>query len=124
MAVKHYRYPVKGLRGIERNMNREIGKIKGRTKAGIWEAALFICGKAQEMTPVDTSHLKSFVTTPRPSDTPMGPVTAITFHAEYALHVHEIQATHRVGQWKFLETAMRKWKGKALEIVGARAQIK
>jgi hypothetical protein len=122
--MKYYHYPVKGLRAIERNLNREIGKIKGRTKAGVWEAALVIRSRAQQLTPVDTTHLKTFVTTPRPSDTPMGPVTAITFHANYALHVHEIQATHRVGQWKFLETAIRELKGKALDIIKRTAQIK
>ena len=117
------RAKITGLEKVLKNLNKEIGKIKGRTKAGIWEAALAVRYRAQELTPVETGHLKGFVSTPPPIDSPRGPGTYIAFHAEYAVYVHEIQARHKAGQWKFLETALRELKKKVLDIIKRNAKI-
>lgn len=118
------RAKITGLEKVLRNLNKEIKKIEGRTKAGLWEAALAVRYRAQELTPVETGHLKGFVSTPPPIDTPRGPSTYIAFHAEYAVYVHEINANYTVGQWKFLETALRELKGKVLDIIKRNAKIR
>lgn len=42
---------------------------------------------------------------------------SVGFTQKYALHVHEIQAHHRVGQWKYLETPARAMKAMIGKIV-------
>lgn len=42
----------------------------------------------------------------------------VGFTQKYALHVHEIQAHHTVGQWKYLETPARALKSVIGKMVG------
>lgn len=114
---------ITGLAKVLRNLNKEIKGIKGRTKAGLWEAALMIRNRAQHLCPVDIGNLKASAVTPPPIDTPRGPSATIGFTATYAVFVHEINANYTVGQWKFLETALRELKSKVLAVIKARAQV-
>lgn len=41
----------------------------------------------------------------------------VGFCQRYALYVHEIQAYHRVGQWKYLETPTRRLRSELAEII-------
>ena len=48
-----------GMDVVLKNLNKEIGKIKGATVDGLLEAALLIKGDAQRVTPVDTGNLRA-----------------------------------------------------------------
>lgn len=114
---------VTGLNKVLANLNREIKKIEGRTKAGLWQAALIIQRRSMQLTPVDENNL-------RPSayahayDTPSGPGAEIGYTASYAVFVHEVQATHKPPtQWKFLETAIKEKEKDALEAIRSKAKV-
>lgn len=111
-----------GLKKVQANLNREIKKIKGRTKTGLWQAALVIRRRAQQLTPVDTANLKGSAYT-QAWDSPLGPGAEIGYTASYAPFVHEVQASHRVGQWKFLETAMKEKSAEVLDIIKRHAKV-
>ena len=112
-----------GLSQINRNLNKEIKKIKGRTKAGLWQAALMVRKQSQELTPVDTGNLRGSAFTDS-YDTQKGPDAVIGYTASYAPYVHEIDANYRVGQWKFLEMALRMLKKKILHTIKSYARIR
>jgi hypothetical protein len=105
-----------------RNLNKEIKNIEGRTKAGLWQAALLVRHQSQELTPVDTGNLKGSAFTDS-YDTPKGPGAVIGYTATYAVYVHEIDNNYRVGQWKFLEMALRMLKKKILHTIKSYARI-
>lgn len=69
-----------------------------------------VIGDAQELTPVKTGFLQGSGTT-EPAELDGTKVTKrIGFNASYAAAVHEVppdRAHHEVGQWKYLETAVR-----------------
>jgi len=50
-------------------------------------------------------------------DTSKGPGAVIYYTAFYAVFVHEIDKNYTVGQWKFLETAMKEKKAVVLNII-------
>lgn len=112
-----------GLEKVTRNLNSQIKKIKGRTKAGMWRAGLLVRREAVIITPVDTGNLRNsaFVNS---YDTKRGPVVDIGFTASYAPFVHEIDATHHEPtQWKFLETALKAQQKTILAILKATARV-
>jgi hypothetical protein len=43
----------------------------------------------------------------------------VGFSQRYALYVHEIQAYHKVGQWKYLETPARSMRAQLGEIISS-----
>lgn len=110
-----------GTDRILRNLNSEIRGIRNRTKAGLREAALVVRKRAQELSPVDTGHLKASAYT-EAFDTARGPGAEIGFMASYAPYVHEIDKGYTVGQWKFLETALKEKHREILEIIKKRAR--
>jgi hypothetical protein len=114
---------VTGLSQIVRNLNKEIRKFKGQTKAGLWEAALMIQRESQKNTPIDTGNLRSGAFT-EAYDISHGPGAMIGYTASYAPFVHEINANYRVGHWKFLEMALRKLAVKVLQTITAKAKIR
>ena len=111
-----------GLKRVQANLNNEITKIKGRTKAGLWSAALVVRRRAQQLSPVDTGNLKGSAFT-NAYDTPKGPGAEIGFTASYAVFVHEVRAKHKVGQWKFLQTALQEKATQVLEIIKKYAKV-
>lgn len=118
MAVKVI---ITGTDKVLRNLNREILGIQNRTRAGMREAALVVRKRSQELTPVDTGHLKASAYT-ESFDSPKGPGAEIGYMAAYAVFVHEIDKNYTVGQWKFLETALKEKAKEILEIIRKRAR--
>jgi len=124
---------ITGTDTVLRNLNREIMGIRNRSKAGLREAILVVRKRSQELTPVgETGNLRAWVHT-EVYDTPKGPGAVIGYEANYAVYVHEIpppparspggrSATHKVGQWKYLETALKEKQHEILEIIRKRAR--
>lgn len=56
-------------------------------------------------------------------DTPKGPGAVIYYTASYAVFVHEIDKNYTVGQWKFLETAMKEKSREVLKIIQRTVRI-
>lgn len=106
MARTAYTYKMTGLKEVQGRLTKEILKIRGRSKAGLWAAGLNIKAEAQRLCPVDTGNLKGSAYTTA-FDTLLGPSVEIGFTAEYAVDVHEHNRNYRNGEWKFLETAMK-----------------
>jgi hypothetical protein len=106
------------------NLNRQVSNIKKRSAAGMWEAALIIQRRSMELTPVDTGNLKgSAYSILIPQLFSGGPGAEIGYTASYAPFVHEIDKNYKVGQWKFLETAMKEKRRQVLEAIRKRARI-
>lgn len=120
MAVKSR---MTGLDKVLRNLNREIRGIRNRSRTGLWEAALVIQAESQRRTPVKTGHLKGSADS-RVYDTAKGPGAVIYYMAFYAVYVHEIDKSYTVGQWKFLETALKEKRHEILEIIKKRVRIR
>lgn len=112
-----------GLDRVLRNLNREVRGIQNRGKAGLWMAALMIRRRAQQLTPVKTGNLRASAYT-HAYNTPKGPGAEIGYTANYAVFVHEIDKDYRVGQWKFLETALKEKARDALEMIRREAQVR
>jgi hypothetical protein len=99
-------------------------------------------GESQELVPVVTGDLRASAYTDT-TETPLGPVARVGYTEPYALRVHEDPVAEkrrearrgtphpagpvqqaRVGQWKYLETALKENFGRILEIIRARAAIR
>lgn len=113
-----------GLKRVQNNLNREIKKIKGRTKAGLMHAALVIRRRSQQLTPIDTGNLKGSAYTQAWQAPGGNPGAEIGYTASYAPFVHEVEASHRhPTQWKFLETAMKEKSAEVLKIIQRHAKV-
>lgn len=126
---------VRGFNQVVKNLNSEIGKIKGRAFAGLVEAGLKIESAAKKRVPVDKGFLRgSGYTKPdRQSES-----VEVGFSAAYALFVHEnmeqkLKGQPRkdgkghyweVGQPKFLESAISENRDRIIQIVKHHARIK
>jgi hypothetical protein len=118
------RITVTGLDRVLTNLNRQVLKIKKRTAAGMWEAALIVQRRSMELTPVDTGNLKgSAYSILVPRLLAGGPGAEIGYTASYAPFVHEIDRNYKVGQWKFLETALKEKRKEVLEAIRRRARV-
>jgi hypothetical protein len=133
------------------NLQKEMRKIEGRTKAGLIEAGFAIIRNAQERVPVDLGNLRSsgYVLWDRGNKGPTkqwsGPEAGkmqqlhaqvigeqksqatrnqvvIGFTAFYAIYVHEdLTVNHSSGEAKFLQKAIESQKDRVIRIVQARA---
>ena len=79
---------ITGMENVIKNLNAEIKKIEGRTRAGMVKVGLFIEGKSMKECPVVTSNLKNSHYS-EAFNTPRGPGVEIGFTASYAPLVHE-----------------------------------
>lgn len=113
---------ITGTDKVLRNLNREIMGIRSRSKAGLREAALVIRRRSMELTPVDTGNLRGSAYT-ETFDGVEGPGAEIGYTAGYAVYVHEIDKSYTVGQWKFLETALKEKSHEILEIIRKRVHV-
>lgn len=96
---------VEGLDRVMGNLNREVGKIVGRTIAGLLAGGLIIQAEAQRRVPVDTGNLKGSAFTRK--DPNNDRVVETGFNAAYAIFVHEnLEAHHDNGEAKYLENAV------------------
>ncbi len=122
MATKR----IEGLDTVLRNLNREISKIKGKTKIGIIKATLLVKREAMKITPVDTGNLvnSAFSNVVVKGNNIVG---TIGFQAAYAAAVHEmVEATFKKpkAEAKFLETPLKKNAKKILSIIKKEAKIR
>ena len=121
---------ISGIEQVLKNLNWEIKLINNRSRAGLRDAALVVRRRSQQLTPVDIGNLKASAYT-EAYDTPLGPGAEIGYTADYAVFVHEIDRhhktgkpiVHQVGQWKFLETALKEKSKEVLEIIRRHADI-
>jgi len=91
-----------GTRFVD-NSPEALATLAKRKKQALDKAGLIIGGRAKELTPVDTNRLRSSITHKRVSDNE----AHIGTNVEYAIYVHEdLDARHRIGQAKYLETAV------------------
>lgn len=108
------------LSGVEvsiKNIIEKAAQIKTATRQGMAAGALDVEASAMEKTPVDTGNLKAsfFVDVSNPDLITVGNT------AEYAVNVHEnMNAHHRVGQAKFLESAANEKGAAILEKIAGR----
>jgi len=113
---------ITGTSKVLANINRQVSAIKNRTRAGLWDGALIIQARSMELTPHDTGHLKGS-TYAVIINTQDGSGAEIGYTAFYAPFVHEIDKNYKVGQWKFLATAMQQKRKEVLEAIRKRARI-
>lgn len=122
------------LTGVDRvlsNLNKEVAAIENRTVAGVLEAGLTVKRRSMELTPRKTGNLvrSSYVNL---YQNVSGPGVEVGYTAKYAPFVHEIYRhwkshkviVHPVGQWKFLETALKELSGTILEIIRKRTKVR
>ena len=115
---------VTGLEEILTNLNKQVEKIQGRTLAGLWAAGLEVMALAKSRTPVLTGNLRGSGEV-RKGGTRAQPFIELLFTAEYAIYVHEnLEAYHKVGQAKFLESAIRDKRDRILSVIQQTARIK
>jgi len=131
MAIRTVK-PVTGLKGMDvvlSNLNKEILAIKGRSMAGLIEAAILIrrgMDKTSPMIPVDTGNLRdSWFTNPIREGDKFG--LLIGFSANYAVFVHEAVDANfqRPGAGaKFFEASLKRNKDEVLGIIQRNAKIR
>lgn len=148
MAMKD----IEGLDKVLKNLNKEIGKIEGRSKQGMIAGGIIVKNKSLPITPVDTGNLRSsnYVlwrggSESKPafkskeaakmaqehgaamsaSASAIGDLEVeIGFTAYYAAKVHETLRHYRQGAWKFLEQAIKISASEILDEIRERATIK
>jgi len=118
MAVKF-----KGEEKVLKNLNDFIMATKGRTHAGMKDAALFIIENATPITPIEFGNLrKSFYK--KPLLLKGEPALEIGNNAEYAVYVHEnMESNHPVGEAKFLEKTIVRNTRTIMDIIASRLKV-
>lgn len=143
---------LQGMDIVLKNLNTQIKKIKGVSKAGLKVAGMFIEKESMKQCPVVTSNLKNSHYTEL-FDTLNGSVVEIGYTAFYAPFVHEnpragktkgvsskgviyrapmnpsgkrstMGAYSEVGKWKFLEDPIKTNTKRILSIIKKRAKLK
>lgn len=128
---------IKGLNKVLGNLNKEIGKIKDATDAGLLAGALHIQRDAQKRVPIEYGNLRaSAYTQPHPDK---AHVVQVGFGSSYAAAVHENMEQKWKGKprksglgsyWgpegepKFLEKAIAETKDLVLRTIAAYAKVK
>lgn len=128
---------IEGIDEVMKNLNREIGNIKGRTTTGLLAAGLKLQRAAQEKVPVKFGGLKRSAFTRRVPEEEH--LVEIGFSAAYALFIHEnmeqvLKGQPRTdgpgvywgpnGQPKFLEQPLQEMEPELLKTVADYARIK
>lgn len=117
---------IRGVRSTIRGLNREIGKIKGRTSEGLLAAALFVEGESNENVPQKKGVLINS------SFTSVGaiggkPTARAGYTAKYAPHVHEMPESNNFTKPgtgpKFLQNAVVQNPSEILNIIRRRVKI-
>lgn len=80
---------VSGIIEINKNLNKQIRSIRGRTKLGMAFVGNYVQRKAKPLTPVDTGTLTNSSGS-QVQGTEREPSVAVFFTAEYAPFVHEM----------------------------------
>lgn len=118
---------IKGQRQVMRNLNRQIGLIKGRTAQGLLAAGLFVENESNKHVPQDKGVLlgSSFTS---PGSIGGNPIVKVGYTAKYAPFVHEMPASNNFSKTgtgsKFLLNAVTQNLRMILSIIAKRAQIR
>ena len=122
---------IRGLDKVNANLNREIRQIRGRSQAGLDEAAAYLIhdmDRTPPTIPVDTSNLRESWFTKRLRSL-FGRGLRIGFSVNYAAAVHEM--IDKKTNWnkpgsgaKFLEKALNRNHKKILQLIHKHAKIK
>ena len=115
------------IQRIEKNLKKEIRKIKKVTYQGIFQACELVRGRAMEKTPVDTGNLKNSAYTKMDAGhgTSAKPTGEVGFTAKYSIYVHEnLEARHPTGEAKFLEKALQESEKDIVKIIEREAGVK
>jgi len=124
---------IEGMDTVLRNLNKEINRIKGRTKRGLINAGRLVIRAGKPMTPWVTGNLAGSWYGPE-----IHPMAFSGFYAElgltaaYAPHVHEMvnvdfsktENTNPNAQAKFLETPLKELSGEIIKTIKDNARIK
>lgn len=96
---------VKYIGAVQGNLRRELAKIKGASREGVLQAALFVESEAVPMAPVETGSLRgsAFTDVTAPGFEPA--IARVGFTAEYAPYVHEMERRSDVGPRQDRSTA-------------------
>lgn len=127
-----------GIDEVVANLNKEIALIEGRSRKGLFKAALFLFGKSQEEVPVMDGNLRASGYVASDVKT-KGDSVYIGYHAVYAAKVHEnprsgktggvspsgrpYKKWAKVGKWKFLEDPIKKYAKLVVRIIAANAKV-
>jgi hypothetical protein len=109
-----------GINEVVAGLNKRIAAMKEYSFTGLEVAAQDVLGKAVEITPRDTGNLRaSSGVSPFKGGSSRFPggYVVIYYSAFYAPYVHEINKNYKVGQWKFLETALKQNQQRILDII-------
>lgn len=126
MAVNRDGFKIKRMEGTAKalgKLNSHVRKIDGLTRAGMAAAAAIIKAESMKKTPVEFGNLKAshYIVE---AETKSGPVAEVGLTAEYAAPVHEVlEATHEVGEAKFLENAINENRFDILRVIASFAKI-
>lgn len=107
---------------VKANLAAASLRILDGGQAGLYAAGLVIKKEAIMLTPWDTGNLAGSAYVRKESGT-FGEVVEVGYDAGYALAVHETNKNYRVGQWKFLQTAVDDNRGRIMDIIKAYARV-
>jgi len=100
---------------------RALQSARGQAADGLYEVAEEMMTESKQRVPVDTGALKNSGHVEKPQDTGENISVALGYggpSAEYALTVHEdLDALHKVGEAKYLESVVREYAPYVLERV-------
>lgn len=120
----------RGLQEVSDNLNKEIAKIRARTRRGLVKAAYHIAGRAAERAPVDSGDLRGSVRVRKNTiNGEIVPETAVAglpndlvvvFEEKYAATQHEhVEFDHpKGGEAKYLENTLVDEQDRLLQIIG------
>jgi len=115
------------MNNTEQDINKVFKNIntvlsKRAEQSAIYTAGLFVKGSAQKLTPIDTGALKASAYVRPLKGSGVG--VRVGFTQNYAVFVHErVELFHRVGQAKFLSTAVFNNKAKIEKIIGRKIKV-
>lgn len=98
---------LEGMDEVLKNLDAAARKYPEATAKALFEEGLRIQKASVERTPVKYGRLRGSAYTSPPKMTSSGPEVEVGYGAEYGIYVHErTEIIHRVGQSKFLESAL------------------
>ena len=66
-----------------------------------------VMGESKKRTPVDTGNLRATGHVKKPERKAASVSVTLAYGTDYAIYVHEVPASHKSGQMKFLESAVK-----------------
>lgn len=94
--------PVTGLKQIMKSLEKADKDQRNALAAALYQEGFAIMAESKKECPVRYGLLKGsgYVAPPSPRDTE--PIVELGYGKEYAAAVHDVQAPHRVGKWRYL----------------------